>query len=293
MRKFISTILWIITDWLTFITKKKYYSKNFEKVSEYYLPKEFYKNRKVGLSAMMRLKNEEEWIFFAIQSIIEYVDEIVIVLQNSTDNTRSIIENFNSPKIKIYDFPFSSFPAGQYHKNYLKSSIFNLAYYYNFALSKTSYTYVWKWDGDHAAYEIRAKEIREIIDKKSADIIHYFGYDIFGQDLKHLCKDPFCTNEPAIFRVSKKTFYISGKKCEEFSYPKTYGLKKTRIYNYPEPLFIHFKYAKGLSSIGKGWITDWTKDPTLKSIRQRKQKGSKFTDDYPLVIKNFYFANKN
>lgn len=278
-------------DKLRFLHSVKYYSKNFEKFKEYYLKPDFHKNRKHGLSAMMRIKNDEDWIFYAITSIIDYVDEIVIVLQNCTDNTEKIIREIKSEKIKIYYFPFDSFPSGKYHERFLKNSIFNRAYYYNYALALTSYSYVWKWDGDHAAYESRVKELREIIDSKKIDIIHYQGYDVFGLELKYLCKDPLCSNEPAIFRVNRKTFYFSSFVCEKFSYPINIRFRKIKIFNYSKPLFIHFKYAKGEESIGKGWPNNWQKDEYFKSIANRKSKGELFTDEYPEVVKKFYFKN--
>ncbi len=271
--------------------KKKFFHKNAERFKEFYLQKKFYKNRSHGLSAMMRLKNEERWIYYAIASIIDYTDEIIVVLQNSTDKTEQIIKEFRSNKIKIYHFPFDSFPAGNNHKFYLKNSIFNLAYYYNFALDKTSFSYVWKWDGDHAAYENRVKKIRKIVDSQEFDIIHYKGYDIYGKELQYLCNDPYCSNEPAIFKVNKRTFYFSGKKCEEFSYPISTGLKKSKIYNYPKPLFIHLKYVDGIEAIGKGWVTNWEEDPVFQSIIKRKSRGEKFNDTYPNVILNKYFNN--
>jgi hypothetical protein len=274
---------------LRFFHKRKYYYKNYERIEEFYLDRHFYNRRPHGLSAMMRVKNDEDWIFYAIQSILHIVDEVVVVLQNCTDNTETIIREINSDKIRIYNFPFDSFPSGKYHKNYLKNSIFNRAYYYNYALSKTKYSYVWKWDGDHAAYEDRVIELRQIVDSKKFDIIHYFGYDIYGEDLAHLCKDPFCSNEPAIFRVQKFSFYYSGELCEMFSYPTVYKLKPVSIYNYPRPLFIHFKYAKGVNCLGKGWVNDWRDDLYFKSIADRKSKGEIFKDEYPRVILGKYF----
>lgn len=279
----IKQIVRFVIDFYSFFGKRIYY-KNYEKISEFYLSKKFHKNRKHGLSAMMRLKNEEKWIHYAISSIIDYVDEIVVVLQNSSDKTEDIIRTFNSDKIKIFYFPYDSFPSGSFHYNFLKNSIFNKAYYYNFALSKTNYSYVWKWDGDQAAYEERVKEIRDIVDSKEFDIIHFFGYDIYGKDLDYLCTEPFCSNEPYIFKVSRRTFYFSGFKTEEFSYPLFFNFRKIKIYNYKKPLFIHFKYVDGIEK----WIDIFKFDPLLLAWCKNKRKGSKFNDTYPKVLNNYF-----
>lgn len=281
-----------IVDKWNFAFNKKFYPKNFEKIESFYLNPNFYKNRKHGLSAIMRIKNDEDWIFYAIVSILDYVDEIVVVLQNCTDNTEDIIKSIKSEKIKIYHYPFESFPSGENHVNYLKNSVFNRAYYYNYNLSLTSYSYAWKWDGDHAAFEDRVKEIRDIVDSKKYDIIHYKGYDIYGEELKYLCNDEFCSNEPSIFKVNKKTFYFSSKIYEEFSYPLNLGFRKLKIFNYPKPLFIHFKYAKGLDHIGKGWPKNWKEEKHFAKLIKNKSQGKLYTDVYPKVINDYYFKNK-
>ena len=267
---------------------KKYYHKNHERIKEYYLNKSFYKHRKHGISAMMRVKNDADWIYFSIISILDFVDEVVIVLQKSTDGTEDIIKSIDSKKIKIYHYPFDTFPVGEYHFRYVKNSVFNLAYYYNYALSKTKYSYVWKWDGDQAVLNSRAKELRKLIDLKTYDIIHAKGYDIFGEDLKYLCKDPYCGNEPCVFKVSKKTFYFSGVRCEEFSYPLIQKLKRSRIYNFEKALFMHFKYTREIQAFTKGWQKNWDQDSYFLNILESKSRGDLYIDEYPKIILDEY-----
>jgi hypothetical protein len=284
MKTFIKKI--ILKELLQMNTK--YFSENRERIKEFYLDKNFFKNRKHGVSAMMRVKNDADWIYFSIKSILEYVDEVVIVLQNSTDDTENIIKSIDSEKIKIYHYPFDTFPVGKYHATYVKNSIFNLAYYYNYALSKTKYSYVWKWDGDQAVLNSRAKELREIIDLKIYDIIHAKGYDIFGKDLKYLCKDPFCGNEPCVFKVSKKTFYFSGIRCEEFSYPLIQKFKRSRIYNFEKTLFMHFKYTREIQAFTKGWQKNWDQDLYFLNVLESKSRGELYIDEYPKIILDGY-----
>lgn len=47
------------------------------------------------------VKNEENFIWYAINSIINYVDEIMVWDQGSTDNTVAIIKSINNSKIKF------------------------------------------------------------------------------------------------------------------------------------------------------------------------------------------------
>lgn len=257
--------------------------KNIEKNMEFNLS--FTSNRKHGLSAMMRVKNEERWILFAIKSILDDVDEIIILLQPCEDKTEKIIKSIKSNKIKLFHYPFFTYPAAFGYSNHPENSIKNLAYYYNYALSKTQYSYVWKWDGDQCAIESRLKELRTIIDSQKYDIIHYKGYDMSGTKLKHMCIHPYTSNEPSIFRMTNRTFYIGGEKCEEFSYPAYKSLfSKSYIYNYPKPAFLHFKYAT--EDIGKGWKEGWGNDEYFRGILDRKSQGQVYSDIYPEILKD-------
>jgi rhamnosyltransferase len=56
---------------------------------------------KEKVSFIIRFKNEERWIGHSIQSIIDHFEnpEIIVVDNNSTDNSMKIINLFNNPKI--------------------------------------------------------------------------------------------------------------------------------------------------------------------------------------------------
>ncbi len=51
------------------------------------------------LTACMVVKNEEQWVWYAIQSVIDYVDALIIFDTGSTDNTKKIIASFPHKKI--------------------------------------------------------------------------------------------------------------------------------------------------------------------------------------------------
>lgn len=51
------------------------------------------------ISAHMVVKNEEKWVWFAIMSIIDYVDELIIFDTGSTDKTVQIIKTIQNSKI--------------------------------------------------------------------------------------------------------------------------------------------------------------------------------------------------
>ena len=59
---------------------------------------------KINLTAHVLVKNEENFIWFAIKSVISFVDKIIIYDTGSTDNTAKIIESIKSKKIIFKKF---------------------------------------------------------------------------------------------------------------------------------------------------------------------------------------------
>ena len=56
-------------------------------------------------SVIIRNKNEERWIGHAIQSAVDFIDnpEIIIVDNNSTDNSRRVVSTFDYLDIKTHN----------------------------------------------------------------------------------------------------------------------------------------------------------------------------------------------
>ena len=61
-----------------------------------------------NISVVMRCRNEEQWIGHSIQSVVDFFDnpEIIIVDDNSTDNSRRVITTFDYLDIKIVDIDY-------------------------------------------------------------------------------------------------------------------------------------------------------------------------------------------
>jgi glycosyltransferase involved in cell wall biosynthesis len=113
----------------------------------------FANHREQGVSALLRVKNEEEKIYHCLRSIHEVFDEIIFVDNGSEDATLEIAQNFKekqdkADKIKIYFYPFRIARCGPEHFNTPEDSVHSLCYYYNWTLSKCLLKYVCKWDGD-------------------------------------------------------------------------------------------------------------------------------------------------
>ena len=51
------------------------------------------------------IKNEENWIWYSLISVLDHVDEIMVYDTGSTDNTAEIIKTISSSKIKFRKLP--------------------------------------------------------------------------------------------------------------------------------------------------------------------------------------------
>lgn len=96
----------------------------------------------VKLSAVIITYNEEEHLEKCLKSLVDVVDEIVVVDSFSTDKTPKICEAYN---VRFIQNPFGG---------YIEQK--------NFALSKAKYDYILSLDGDEALSETLKKSILQV-----------------------------------------------------------------------------------------------------------------------------------
>lgn len=111
--------------------------------------------RREGISAYMRLRNEEEYVALAIESHLPFFDEIVAVYNRCTDGTPQILADLERrypDKLTVIRYEPHVYPQGsEKFKELPDDSPYSLTYYYNFALSQTTCKIACKVDGDHIA----------------------------------------------------------------------------------------------------------------------------------------------
>jgi glycosyltransferase involved in cell wall biosynthesis len=111
--------------------------------------------KKPGVSAILRLRNEADYLEKALNSILPSFDEFVIVYNQCSDRTPEIIEQFVSKdpqRVKAFHYLPEVFPQGsEQHRALPANHVSSLVHYFNFALSKVSYRVCAKWDGDMIA----------------------------------------------------------------------------------------------------------------------------------------------
>jgi hypothetical protein len=121
------------------------------------------------VSAMVRVRNEEEFLYPSVQSIVDHVDEVVIVDNLSTDRTPLIIEALrreHPDRVVYYQYPYEIRKVGRENWELAsspegRSSPHLSAKYYNWCLRRCTKPFVLKWDGDMIATEAFYRALEE------------------------------------------------------------------------------------------------------------------------------------
>lgn len=172
-----------------------------------------------GMTVHIICKNEERWIWYAIKSVLDYVDRVLIYDTGSTDNTVEIIKTIKDSKIELTECGTVNF---QEFTNLRQKQIDD---------TRTEWFMV--LDGDEVW---QSESLQKVIDriKKSkenilAAFVHYFE---FVNDIKHY----YMGHEQIKFPLHDRKEYgwyairfvkkIPGLVCE-----KVYGLEGYFVQN--------------------------------------------------------------
>lgn len=120
----------------------------------------------------MMVKNEDRFVWFAINSVLPFADKLLIYDSGSNDNTVEIIKSIKSKKI---NFEIKKIKDRQ-----------DVAVLRNEQINKTSTPWIWVVDGDEVYPSVLCREIRQIIEKRGMDIegIVVGRFDLLG-DIYH------------------------------------------------------------------------------------------------------------
>lgn len=221
--------------------------------------------RTPGITMLLRLKNEEEWIEPCLRSI-EWADRIVLCFQNCTDRTEEICRDVADPaRASLYHYGYDSKPNGPGHANQPYDQ-YNRAYFYNWCYRKTDTKYVVKWDGDMIA----VPEVETFLRKAEADElkrVSFLGTNIVIKEGKWYVNktQEFTGSEPRFFQAEDKDPWVIGRLTQRFNYP-TYPGKNLAV---KESAYLHFKYGKCLESATKAWPTNWKDIPHFQMLHKR------------------------
>lgn len=271
---------------------ERIYYENVEGLAEWNIPPAFWENRLPGLSAMMRVKNEGDFLEYSVRSIIDWHDEVCLFIQGEQEDStwdvaRRLHEEFPD-KVKLYHYPFESVVNGPNHLNQQRGSVYERAYFYNWCLAHTSREYVNKWDGDMIAEPTLAPLVKGYLGV--VDGIYFTGRDMVGKDIRWESRKNHTASEQRIHRVTESSFYFTHTHCEHLSIS---ALDEYRNNDTVVVLkgfqFMHLKWCKSsLKYSGVGWPEDWMDaDPYYRGIYYNKGRGKLFRGPYPPAIRPY------
>jgi len=180
-------------------------------------------DRPHGISVMIRLKDEVDWIQPSIQSIKGIADEIIVVDNGSTDGTYEMLQEMAKAEkglIKLSQRP---------DLDHCSLS--------NFALNQTTFRWVFRWDGDMVAHTTGDHSISYLrkrilsLDRRRYYLIYLKHINLAG-DLYHQYPKEMVHIEEYIHTFSEKARYIHPGRFEAVKFPIYY-----------RPLFWHEPYS--------------------------------------------------
>ncbi len=239
------------------------------------------KHGQPGISAFMRVRNEEEFLEQSVNSILPYCDELALVYHQSTDRTPDIVTDLarRAPeKIKAYHYlpqvywcgtkEFSECPVTLPH---------SVAYYSNFGLSRTTHRIWMKWDGDQVAVPDAVArvtaQLRALTPRQPAWWLspQQWGYWTFSGVNLYAHKGQVCVLKAKPFIGHKgrdhglwrANYWTRFKQDAQFEYPFTRFLRQ-------KPMGILFYHLRGLK-----------RDLGMSKFNFRENPNSPFRSQYP------------
>lgn len=258
-------------------------TRNREGLRDFDIREDWHADREPGLSAMMRIKDEETWVALAIESILDWCDEIVIALQPCSDRTPEIVQRYaDRPNVRVVFYPFMIAPMGPSHGSWRghascpDNSVHASAYFYNWTLAQTTRSHVLKWDGDMVAMDWLGRRVRSAMDAGRIRV-RMIGTDIVGDELRHVGNHPLCPTD-GVLRVIPSMHYYQGDRTQKLSYA-----------HQPDELiegaFLHFKWARcPLESVTKQWPDGWEDMPHFQRIVSRREPVAAYDGEYPRSV---------
>jgi glycosyltransferase involved in cell wall biosynthesis len=202
------------------------------------------------LSAMFRVKNEEEYLARAIESIVDLVEEVVIVDNGSDDASPQIIADFcrrYPGKVKSFSYPHRIARYGDEHIELARTwagrrSPAFLPNYYNWCRARCSQPYILKWDGDTVATDALAPTLRAFRQSRS-QILWYTGINLHESREYFISGRPLEDVEPRLFYKPFSHYGNYLGYVEQLWSP--YGTLFSEYSEYiREPLYFHLKFCK-------------------------------------------------
>lgn len=240
--------------------------------------------RKPGISAIMRLRNSEDFLEAVVASHAPYFDEIVAVHNRCTDRTPEILANLQERfpgKITVHPYEPRVFPSGTPgHRSEPPESPHSLVNYSNFALTRSTRRIVTLLDDDHVA--IRPQVARLTSEIRRARRLGRAMWCFSGLNLD-VGKDgsigvrkaaPFAGNgDHGFFEVTSRTYFEHDKRFERLRYQEFQR-------RYHGLAYWHLKYLKK----GHGFNNYELEDNPDSRYRRHRNRFLKHRETIPIEL---------
>lgn len=228
------------------------------------------------------VKNEERYLWFAVKSVINYVDKVFLWDTGSTDKTVKIIKLLKKDYPGKIDFrEVGDVNIDRFTKVRQKM------------LEKSSCDWVMILDGDEVWWEKSIKNVREIIEKrgKNLDTLVHRYYNVIG-DIYH-----FQEEKAGRYKIDGQTGHLTirffNRKIPQIRYAKPHGTqgifdgkdiliqeRDTKRRFHTNDYYLHFTNMIRSSKI------ELDKKVIKRSFKYKYELGEKFSKDfkYPKVL---------
>jgi hypothetical protein len=269
--------------------------ENEEGYSDFNMDPDWWKNRPIGISAVIRCYNDFDILGWCIESILPLVDEIVVTYTPvENDLTVAVCNGFKDKRIKCFEYPFKMKKPKELKfevRNISCRSVRDFAYYTNWGMTKTTYSHVApKWDVDQvmrSEYSMN-QDFRNKILKNHSVWIH--GYNVLDIEFKTVSEkipiSAFPNGEPRFVKAGPFMFLPGSMSRGEgdsgcWPYYLTLGMPRFiffysnhllgKIVHIKDPVFFHLAFLRSTlkdKTISKGNFTsDYTKPFPLNNIK--------------------------
>lgn len=265
--------------------------KCLEGYKEFHLPDNYDEKKEPGWSAMMRLKNEEEFIVPCLLSVKDLFTEFIIILNQVTDRTRELIDLLQLPNILIYEYPFAVVPSGPRQVDVPIHSVFSEIHHYRWSVSKVNYNFMTRWDGDHIAMSSFC-ETQKLVKSDKYDVIWDTAWDLVGDKADMLGMQQQVAQEPRTHRLNG--MIKTGFNPTKYTHGTTF-ITPQRMYQIKEPDFLHMKWCK--KNPYHHWVDKFgdeaKKIDHYEKIADRHRAVTRYNGMYPLVLSDYYRLGKD
>ena len=198
--------------------------------------------KKNGISGHLRVKNEATTLKYCVESVINFVDELIITYNDCTDQSESIIlelKNKYPDKIKVFEWTKKPFRMWEYS---------------NFGMKKCKYKWYFRIDGDQI-YFLDQNKKAIILNSKKKNIFEISGIAPFNNGGKYslIVDKKNNTNNIEWFDENNKKWILSNISEETYIFVK--GLEKYKRndkYSFCE--YIDFKSKKKHIFLGNVYV---------------------------------------